>query len=37
MYALVKWTVGKWKGSFSIVDASWLLEIDLATFDNSEG
>ena len=37
MFALVKWLNGKEKDTYTVLDASWLLEADLEAFDNTEG
>jgi hypothetical protein len=37
MYALVKWLQGKEQGTFTVVDASWILEADVTSFDNVTG
>jgi len=37
VFALVKWVTGKEKGTHTIVNANWLLEVDWAKFDNIEG
>jgi hypothetical protein len=36
-YALVKWLEGKTKGTFTVIDAAWVLEIDVDSFDNVTG
>ena len=36
-FALVKWLSGKEKGTHTVVASSWILEIDLASFDNNKG
>jgi len=37
VFALVRWVSGKEKDTHTIVDADWLLEVDLSKFDNIKG
>jgi len=37
VYALVKWLYGRERGTHTVVNGDWLLEVDIKTFDNSEG
>ena len=37
VYALVKWVSGKEKGTHIVVNGEWVLEVDVTTFDNTEG
>ena len=36
-FALVKWLHGREKNTYTVLDSSWVLEVDLETFNNQEG
>lgn len=37
MFDLVRWISGKEKGTHTVLDAEWILELDVSSFDNTEG
>lgn len=36
-FALVRWVNGVEKGTHTVLDANWLMDVDMSSFDNSEG
>ncbi len=37
MFALVRWTSGKESGTHTIIDAGWIRDVDLSTFNSKSG
>jgi len=37
MFALVKWLTGKEKDTHTVIDATWIRDVDVKQYDNKEG